>query len=146
MTTLNPVAPAENAKERQLFQFNRDVATRLGRTQERTVTTTDATATEIWSREIPPNSVAHVIASVVGLRSDFAAAAGYTRFMSFRRTGTGAVTAIGTATTISQEDDAAWDVTVTAGATTGEVAVNVVGVAATTISWTASVTILVGMP
>jgi hypothetical protein len=136
--TNNPQAPVETASSRELFKFHRDVAARLGQTQERAVTTTTTATTPVYTVTIPPNSVAQLFAHVVGIRFDAAEGAGYIRVGSFLRENTADAVVIGTVSaTATHEADATWNCTITAGAD-GDVSVNVVG-PALEVHWVAHV-------
>lgn len=101
-----------------------------------TVQTTDATVTTLLS--FTPTADRTVIVKLLGVgrKSDDTQGAGYEVTATFRVTGAGAVTQIGTTSILNgpQEDDAAWAMTLDTDATL--IRARVTGVAATTIKWT----------
>jgi hypothetical protein len=108
-----------------------------------TLLTTSATATPFVgsgysvSLIMDNDSTMVVLAQVVGYQEGVTAnAAGYTVEFTAKRVGSAATTAIvGTTVVRAQENNTAWNVTVTADTTQGGININVVGVAATNISW-----------
>lgn len=102
------------------------------------VTTTDATATALWSYTVPTNAVVRIVATIVGRKSDGSARAAYTKIASFYRA-TGSAAQGGSTETIGTdyESNSAWDATI--DLSTNTVRVLVTGAASTTIAWSASI-------
>jgi len=108
------------------------------------VTTTDATATAVWSDDLGPNSVADLWLCVVAVSSDGAEQAAYRRRGVFYRAGTAAVATLGGASDIigtDRETDPTWsaDFALDAGSPS-MIFVNVTGAVGATVSWRANIT------
>jgi hypothetical protein len=108
------------------------------------VTTTDATATSIWSDSLSANQSVTLDLTVSGTDATGANVASYKRRCAFQRTGTGAVAYVGGGSDVigvDKESVGAWD----AGFALDSVATDSVyayvqGAASTTITWHAEVT------
>lgn len=113
----------------------------------RTAATTDATVTEIWSDEMPANSVGDFWLWVVGATATSSEAGGYIRRVTVKRAGTAAVVVVGAGADVigtDHEDTAGWDVAFALDAARpGFLIATVTGAAATSISWRARITGLV---
>lgn len=97
------------------------------------VETTDATVTNLYTFTIPDEAVTCLDVLITAVQSTGATGASYKRTITFRRDG-GTVSLIGSARdNQTDEDSAAWDVTVDNSTSTGRV--RVTGAAATTIQW-----------
>ena len=108
------------------------------------VTTTDATATSIWSDSLSANQGVTLTLTVSGSDATGANVASYQRKCAFQRTGTGAVTLLGAGADVigvDKESVAAWDAGfATDSADSSKVAAYVQGAASTTIVWHAEIT------
>lgn len=113
----------------------------------RTIDTTDATPTIIWSDELPASSVGDFWLVVAGQTTGSASVATYIRRLTARRAGTGAVTYLGAGADVigtDHEDVAGWDVAFALDATLpGLLFATVIGAAATNVTWRARITGLV---
>jgi len=110
--------------------------------------TTDATVTTLSYFRTSPGKCYLVDANVVGLKTDFTAAAGYKRAATFKTDVLGALTQAGATTSIAtHEDNAAYDCEIVAGTvvlaagTVPAIIIRVTGAAVTTINWRADVKI-----
>lgn len=110
--------------------------------QSAKVTTTDATATLLYSYAIPTNSAGRILVTIVGRKSDGSDRAAYTKLASFYRA-TGDAAQGGSTETIGTdyESDSSWDVAV--DVSSNVLRVRVTGAAATTIAWSANVDLAV---
>jgi hypothetical protein len=110
----------------------------------RTIDTTDATVTVIWSDEMSADSVGDFWLTVVGATAGAALVGGYIRRVTAKRAGTGAVAIVGAGADIigvDHEDAAAWDVAFALDAAQpGLLFATVTGDVATAISWRARIT------
>lgn len=101
-----------------------------------TVTTTDATITDITTVSVAEGEVFLVEAQVIGRKSDGSQLALYHREGLFYRNTGGDVTQQGSITSLAEvESDASWDCTLNADTTNQTIDVRVTGVADTTINW-----------
>lgn len=103
-----------------------------------TLTTSDATAATLWSKDIPTNFVGLVRVMVVGRKSDGSDRASYQRAATVYRVSSsaalgGSVLTIGT----DYESDSSWNATLDVSSNT--LRLRVTGAASTTISWSARV-------
>ena len=106
--------------------------------QSAKVTTTDATATLLYSYAIPTNCAGRILVTIIGRKSDGSARAAYTKLASFYRASSsgaqgGSTETIGT----DYESDSSWDVSVDVSSSVLRVLVT--GAAATTVYWSANV-------
>jgi hypothetical protein len=106
------------------------------------VTTTDATATLIYSYAIPTNCAGRILVTITGRKSDGSDRAAYTKLASFYRASSagaqgGSTETIGT----DYESDSSWDVAVDVSSSV--LRVRVTGAASTTIYWNANVQLTV---
>jgi len=106
-----------------------------------TLTTTDATAATLWSKDIPTNYVGLVRVMITGRKSDGSARASYQRAATVYRASSsaalgGSVLTIGT----DYESDSSWDATLDLSSNT--LRLRVTGVASTSIAWSARVELL----
>lgn len=105
----------------------------------KSVQTTDATETSLYTWTITDEAVSLVDVAVTAIKSDGTSGASYKRSMTFRRDG-GTVSAIGTVRDNQTDEDASgWDVNIDNSTSTGRV--RVTGAAATTIRWLATIRI-----
>ena len=108
------------------------------------VTTTDATATAIWSDSLSANQSVTLTLTVSGSDATGLNVASYQRKCAFQRTGTGAVTLVGAGADVigvDKESVPAWDAGfATDSVDNTKVAAYVLGAASTTITWHAEVT------
>lgn len=113
----------------------------------RKAATTDATVTEIWSDELPADSIGEFWMWVAAETLGASAVAGYMRRVTVKRVGIGAVAYIGAGADIigtDHEDVAGWDTAFALDAARpGLLFVTVTGAAATEINWRARITGLV---
>lgn len=103
-----------------------------------TLTTSDATAATLWSKDIPTNFVGLVRVMIVGRKSDGSDRASYQRAATVYRASSsaalgGSVLTIGT----DYESNSAWDATLDVSSNT--LRLRVTGASATTIAWSARV-------
>lgn len=102
------------------------------------VTTTDATATLIYSYAIPANCAGRILVTIVGRKSDGSDRALYTKLAGFYRATSAAAQAGSTETVgTDYESDSSWDVAVDVSSSV--LRVRVTGAASTTIAWFANV-------
>jgi len=112
------------------------MATVLEERKQGAVQTTDATKTTVITCPMPDNSVILFDCFIVGLKSDGSQGAGYKIGTSYRRTGAGNATIIGTPTkNVEHEDDVNWDAS--SEASGANILITVTGKAATTVNWCA---------
>lgn len=111
--------------------------------------TTDATVTTLSYFVTKPGKCYKFKAGVVGLKTDFTAAAAYERVAGFRTDAAGVLTQVGaTATPVTIEDSGAWDCEIVGGTvaltngTVPAIILRVTGAAATVVNWRADVEIL----
>lgn len=105
------------------------------------VQTTDATATAIASFSMPSDSAVTIQALVTGLQTDGSNGAGYRR-SAVGKNNSGTTAIIGSVdTAFGGEDIAGWNCTITFDDGTDTANVIVTGAAATTVNWSALVTI-----
>lgn len=103
------------------------------------VTTTDATVTDIATIAVAELTAYTVTVRVIGTKSDYAASIGGTLTGTFRRATGGNVTAVGSVTAVLNEDSAsAPTFTMAADTTNQTIDIRVTGVAAETWSWRVS--------
>lgn len=107
------------------------------------VSTTNATSTTLATFTLTSNAVTAIDVIVQGIKSDYSAAATYKRAITFRNNA-GTVATVGSIVSNDQEDNSAWDCTLTNSGTT--VTLAVVGVAATNITWTCQMRRAVTIP
>jgi len=112
------------------------------------IQTTGATVTTLSYFVTKPGKAYKFNAGVVGLKTDFTAAAQYERVAGFRTDAAGALTQVGaTATPVTIEDNGAWDCEIVAGTvvlssgTVPAIILRITGAAVTTINWRANVKI-----
>lgn len=103
-----------------------------------TLTTTNATAATLWSKDIPTNYVGLVRVMVVGRKSDGSDRASYQRAATVYRASSsaalgGSVLTIGT----DYESDSSWNATLDVSSNT--LRLRVTGAASTEISWSARI-------
>ena len=112
--------------------------------------TTDATVTTLAYFITKPGKCYLFKSTVVGLKSDFTAAAGYGRTATFRTSAAGVLTQVSTTyAPFSHEDAGAWDCEIVGGTvvlagsagTVPAIILRITGAAATTINWRADVEI-----
>lgn len=105
------------------------------------LTTTDATATVIYSTPAVATGEAVVVkALVVGKKSDGTAAAGIEKIATFRRQAAGNVTLVGAVQGTTQTDGVTPAITIAANTTAQTAEVKVTGIAEETWLWEAHVT------
>jgi len=107
-----------------------------------TVTTTNATATNILSIPLDENKTISLEVQITGRRIDSGSvgvSASYKLSGAFKRNAGGNVTQVGTtlAEAVFYDDGAAWDGTLNANTTSQAVDVRVTGTIVSTINWTA---------
>jgi hypothetical protein len=104
--------------------------------QTGTVSTAGATTATAKSFTPDASSVVNVEATIIGLKTDASQAAGYKVISTFRVSGGGTVTQIGSPSMVAQhEDDAAWDATLDTDGT--EIRARVTGATGDNIEWKA---------
>lgn len=106
------------------------------------VTTTDATATPLYSYAIPTNCAGRILVTIAGRKSDGSARAAYTKLASFYRASSagaqgGSTETLGT----DYESDSSWDVSVDVSSSVLRVLVT--GAASTTVNWSCLVQLVV---
>lgn len=106
------------------------------------VTTTDATATLLYSFAIPTNSAGRILVTITGRKSDGSARALYTKLAGFYRASSAAAQAGSTETLgTDYESDSSWDVSVDVSSSVLRVLVT--GAASTTVNWNCLVQLVV---
>lgn len=111
-------------------------------------TTTNATpatlAPDFGNFVLPNNSAWIVEAKVIGRKSDGSDVGAYLHRCVVKRNANAASTALvgSVTTTVIAESDSTWDSTIAANTTTGGFGISVTGVAATTIAWSAQVSLV----
>jgi trimeric autotransporter adhesin len=102
------------------------------------ITTTDATVTTAYTQPVAASKTIIMTTNITAIRSNLTAGAAYVIKGAFKNNA-GTVTQIQTTIKEAFEDDLAWDVNYSISGT--NVLVRVTGVAATTITWTGSLSI-----